>query len=149
MRRNLIPAPFAIALLATFLSVPVSPAEFPSRVARVVLYPDMVEVTRLGEVDRPETTVVLSGLTPNLLPDTLSARVASGGARITGGAAEDLFRTQAGGEGGRGRAGGGNRGPAGGEGGSAGGRGSPRPLQGSAGSGCPRDLCPGGGDEGR
>ena len=94
MRRNLIPAPFAIALLATVLSVPVFSAEFPSRVDRVVLYPDMAEVTRQVEVDRPETTVVLSGLTPNLLPDTLSARVASGGARITGVSAEDLFRTE-------------------------------------------------------
>src|SRR3990172_6682067 len=81
MRRNLIPAPFAIVLLATVLSVPVSPAEFPSRVDRVVLYPDMAEVTRVVEVDRPEATVVLSGLTPNLLSDTLSARVASGGGR--------------------------------------------------------------------
>src|SRR3990170_8964493 len=93
MRRNLIPAPFAIVLLATVLSVPVFSAEFPSRVDRVVLYPDMAEVTRLVEVDRPETPVVLSGLTPNLLPDTLSARVASGGARVTGVSAEDLFRT--------------------------------------------------------
>src|SRR3972149_2032164 len=93
MRRNLIPAPFAIALLATVLSVPVFSAEFPSRVDRVVLYPDMAEVTRLVEVDRPETTVVLSGLTPNLLPDTLSARVASGGGRVTGGCAHDPFRT--------------------------------------------------------
>jgi len=94
MRRNLIPAPFAIVLLATVLSVPVSPAEFPSRVDRVVLYPDMAEVTRVVEVDRPEATVVLSGLTPNLLSDTLSARVASGGSRITGVSAEDLFRTE-------------------------------------------------------
>ncbi|MGZ8428938.1 MAG: mucoidy inhibitor MuiA family protein [Candidatus Deferrimicrobiaceae bacterium] len=94
MRRNLIPAPFAIVLLATVLSVPVFPAEFPSRVDRVVLYPDMAEVTRVVEVDRPEATIVLPGLTPNLLPDTLSARVTSGGARITGVSAEDLFRTE-------------------------------------------------------
>src|SRR4030042_6543420 len=94
MRRNLIPVPFAIVLLATVLSVPVFPAEFPSRVDRVVLYPDMAEVTRVVEVDRPEATVVLPGLTPNLLPDTLSARVASGGGRITGGSAGDLFRTE-------------------------------------------------------
>src|SRR3990172_4173531 len=85
MRRKLIPVLFAIVMLATVLSVPVFPAEFPSHVDRVVLYPDMAEVTRVVEVDRPEATVVLSGLTPNLLPDTLSARVASGGARITGG----------------------------------------------------------------
>jgi uncharacterized protein (TIGR02231 family) len=94
MNRKLIPAMFAIVQLATVLSIPVFPADFSSRVARVVLYPDMAEVTRVVEVDRPETTVVLSGLTPNLLPDTLSARVASGGARITGVSAEDLFRTE-------------------------------------------------------
>src|SRR3972149_1809247 len=64
MRRNLIPAPFAIVLLATVLSAPVSPAEFPSRVDRVVLYPDMVEVTRVVEVDRPEATAVLPGTEP-------------------------------------------------------------------------------------
>jgi uncharacterized protein (TIGR02231 family) len=94
MRRKFIPVPFAIVLLATVLSVPVFPVEFSSRVDRVVLYPDMAEVTRVVEVDRPEATVVLPGLTPNLLADTLSARVASGGERITGVSAEDLFRTE-------------------------------------------------------
>lgn len=93
VRRNLIPAPMAIVLLASVLPSSVFPAEYPSRVERVVLYPDMAEVTRLVEVSGPETTVVLSGLTPNLLPDTLSARVEDGAARITGMSAEDLFRT--------------------------------------------------------
>lgn len=93
VRRNLIPAPMAIVLLATVLPVSVFSADYPSRVDRVVLYPDMAEVTRVVEVDGPETTVVLPGLTPNLLPDSLSARVEDGGARITGVSAEDLFRT--------------------------------------------------------
>ncbi len=94
MRRNLLPVLFAIVLSATAFPVPVFPAEYPSRVDRVVLYPDMAEVTRVVEVDRPETTVILAGLTPNLLPDTLSARVLTGVARITGVSAEDLFRTE-------------------------------------------------------
>jgi len=94
MRRNLIPAPLAIVLLATVLPFSVFSAEYPSRVDRVVLYPDMAEVTRVVEVDRPEAIVALPGLTPNLLPDTLSARVVSGAARITGVSVEDLFRTE-------------------------------------------------------
>src|SRR4030067_918778 len=53
MRRKLIPAPFAIVLLATVLSVPVFPAEFPSRVDRVVLYPDIAEGTRVVGGGRP------------------------------------------------------------------------------------------------
>src|SRR4030066_20540 len=53
MRRKLIPAPFAIVLLATVLSVPVFPAEFPSRVDRVVLYPDMAEGPRVVEGGAP------------------------------------------------------------------------------------------------
>ena len=94
MRRNLIPATLAIVFLATVLPFPVFSAEYPSRVDRVVLYPDMAEVTRVVEVDRPEAIVALPGLTPNLLPDTLSARVLSGAARITGVSVEDLFRTE-------------------------------------------------------
>src|SRR4030042_3612193 len=94
MRRNLIPVPLAIILLATVLPFSVFSAEYPSRVDRVVLYPDMAEITRVVEVDRPEAIVALPGLTPNLLPDTLSARVVSGAARITGVSVEDLFRTE-------------------------------------------------------
>jgi uncharacterized protein (TIGR02231 family) len=84
----------AIILLATFLSRPVFSAEYPSRVERVVLYPGMAEVTRVVEVDKPDGTVVLSGLTPNLLPDTLSAIVERGDARIAGVSTENLFRTE-------------------------------------------------------
>jgi uncharacterized protein (TIGR02231 family) len=94
MRRNLISAPLAIVLLATFLPRPVFSAEYPSRVERVVLYPGMAEVTRVAEVDKPEGTVVLSGLTPNLLPDTLSVKVERGDARIAGVSTENLFRTE-------------------------------------------------------
>jgi len=94
MRRTLLPASLATVLLATFLSLPVLSAEYPSRVDRVVLYPDMAEVTRVVEVDRADATVFLPGLTPNLLPETLSARVEGGVARITGVSAEDLFRTE-------------------------------------------------------
>ncbi len=94
MRRNLISATLAIVLLATFLPRPVFPAEYPSRVERVVLYPGMAEVTRVAEVGKPEGTVVLSGLTPNLRPDTLSAKVEKGDARIAGVSIENLFRTE-------------------------------------------------------
>jgi len=54
----------------------------------------MAEVSRVVEVDKPETVVVLPGLTPNLLPDTLSARVDRGGARIAGVSVEDIFLTE-------------------------------------------------------
>jgi hypothetical protein len=70
------------------------PSEYPSRVERVVLYPGMAEVTRVAEVGKPEGTVVLSGLTPNLRPDTLSAKVEKGDARIAGVSIENLFRTE-------------------------------------------------------
>jgi uncharacterized protein (TIGR02231 family) len=90
----MISAPSAILLLATFLSRPVFSAEYPSRVERVVLYPGLAEVTRVVEVDKPESAVVLSGLTPNLLPDTLSAKVERGDARIAGVSTENLFRTE-------------------------------------------------------
>ncbi|HSL98824.1 MAG TPA: DUF4140 domain-containing protein, partial [Candidatus Limnocylindria bacterium] len=94
MRRHPVPITLTIVLLATLLSLPAFPAEYPSRVDRVVLYPDMAEVTRVVAVDRPEDTVVLPGLTPNLLSDSLSAKVETGGARITGVSVEDLYRTE-------------------------------------------------------
>ena len=94
MRRHPVPITLTTVLLASVLSVPAFPAEYPSRVDRVVLYPDMAEVTRLVALDRPEDTVVLPGLTPNLLPDSISAKVETGGARITGVSVEDLYRTE-------------------------------------------------------
>lgn len=94
MRRIPVPITLTIVLLATVLSLPAFPAEYPSHVDRVVLYPDMAEVTRVVAPDRPEDTVVLPGLTPNLLPDSLSAKVETGGARITGVSVEDLYRTE-------------------------------------------------------
>jgi len=93
MRRHTVPITLTIVLLAAALSLPAFPAEYPSLVDRVVLYPDMAEVTRIVALDRPEDTVVLSGLTPNLLPDSLAAKVETGGARITGVSVEDLYRT--------------------------------------------------------
>jgi uncharacterized protein (TIGR02231 family) len=92
MRRDLFPAPLAIALLATVLSLPAFSGEYPSRVERVVLYPDMAEVTRVVEVPAPDAAVVLPGLTADLLADTLSARVLDGEARIAGLTVEDFFR---------------------------------------------------------
>jgi uncharacterized protein (TIGR02231 family) len=74
----------AILFLTPVLPSPVFSAEYSSRVDRVVLYPGMAEVTRVAEVDKPEGTVVLPGLTPNLLPDTLSAKIERGDARIAG-----------------------------------------------------------------
>jgi len=94
MRRHTVPITLTIVLLAASLSRPAFPAEYPSRVDRVVLYPDMAEVTRIVALDRPENTVVLPGLTPNLLPDSLSAKVETGGARITGVSVDDLYRTE-------------------------------------------------------
>ncbi len=92
MRRNGRSVLLAVLLSAVFLPAPGWGAEIPSRVERVVLYPGMAEVTRVVEVDRPEASVVLEGLTPTLLPDSLSARVDGGGVRITGVSAEDVFR---------------------------------------------------------
>jgi uncharacterized protein (TIGR02231 family) len=94
MRRSLILVPLAILFLTTALPSPVFSAEYSSRVERVVLYTHMAEVSRVVEVDKPETIVVLPGLTPNLLPDTLSARVERGGARIAGVTVEEIFRTE-------------------------------------------------------
>lgn len=64
----------------------------PSRVDRVILYPDMAEVTRVAEVAATEGEVVLSGLTATLLPETVSAKVIRGSARIAGISVEDVFR---------------------------------------------------------
>jgi chromosome segregation ATPase len=61
----------------------------------VVLYPDVAEVTRLVDVDAPTDTVVLSGLSPDLLPESISAKTLSGNARIAGISSEDIFRTEA------------------------------------------------------
>jgi len=94
MRRHTVPITLTIVSLAAALSVPAFPAEYPSRVDRVVLYPDMAEVTRIVALDRPEDTVVLPGLTPNLLPGSLAAKVETGGARITGVSVDDLYRTE-------------------------------------------------------
>lgn len=83
-------------LLALSLLFPVSAAaveaEVPSRVDRVVLYPDMAEVVREAEITGTEGKVVLSGLTAALLPETVSAKVIRGSARISGISVEDLFR---------------------------------------------------------
>lgn len=92
MRRDFLPAPLAIALLTTVLSLPAFSGEYRSRVERVVLYPDMAEVTRVVDVPGPDAAVVLPGLTADLLADTLSATVLSGGARIAGVSVEDFFR---------------------------------------------------------
>ena len=94
MRRSLVLVPLAILFLTTVLPSPVFSGEYSSRVDRVVLYTHMAEVSRVVEVDKPETIVVLPGLTPNLLPDTLSARVERGGARIAGVSVEEIFRTE-------------------------------------------------------
>jgi len=94
MQRSLVLVPFAILFLTTALLSPVFSAEYSSRVDRVVLYTHMAEVSRVVEVDKPETVVVLPGLTPNLLPDSLSARVERGGARIAGVTVEEIFRTE-------------------------------------------------------
>jgi len=94
MRKFLVAVPMAVGYLATVLSSFAFPGEYPSRVDRVVLYPRMAEVFRVVEVAKPEMTVVLSGLTPELLPDTLSATVERGGARIAGVSVEEIFLTE-------------------------------------------------------
>ncbi len=94
MRRSLVAVSLAIGFLTAFPTPYAFSAEYPSRVDRVVLYPGMAEVSRVVEVKKPETIVVLPGLTPNLLPDTLTAAVERGEARIAGVSVEDLFRTE-------------------------------------------------------
>jgi uncharacterized protein (TIGR02231 family) len=86
-----------MALLA--LAVSVSPcradaAAFPSKVSRVVLYPDAAEVTRTIAVDPPAAVVELSGLPSGIRPDSIAARVTSGNATIAGFTVEDTFRTE-------------------------------------------------------
>lgn len=94
MRRSGIPAVLPLLLLASVSPSAVPAAEYPSRVDRVVLYPDTAEITRVADVDAGETAAVLPGLTGILLPDTLSARIDDGGGRITGVSAEDVFRSE-------------------------------------------------------
>lgn len=66
--------------------------EISSRVDRVILYPDMAEITRVAEIAGTEGVVVLSGLTATLLPETVSVKVIQGSARIAGVSVEDVFR---------------------------------------------------------
>lgn len=93
------PAAPALALLSLFLAV-AAPAPgvraevFPSKVSRVVLYPDGAEVVRTVTVDPPAATVELKGIPHGLQPGSLSARVASGSATIVGFTVEDVFRAE-------------------------------------------------------
>ncbi len=93
MRRILIPVPAVLILLAVAAN-PARPASFPSRVVRAVLYPDMAEVTRVVQVVAPAESVVVSGLSANLLADSLSAKVIRGDARIAGVSVDDVFRAE-------------------------------------------------------
>jgi uncharacterized protein (TIGR02231 family) len=95
MRRFLLTACPVLFLSATLSINPLPAAEVPSRVGKVVLYPDVAEVTRLVDVDAPTDTVVLSGLSPDLVPESISARTLAGNARIAGISSEDIFRTEA------------------------------------------------------
>ena len=92
MRRAVLLFPLIVlsVLLPPFAGAVVP--EIPSRVDRVILYPDMAEVTRLAEVAGTESVVVLTGLTATLLPETVSAKVVQGSARIAGVSVEDVFR---------------------------------------------------------
>lgn len=94
MRHILFPVFAAVVFQSTVLPPPVLSAGTASRVDRVVLYPDAAEVTRVVEVDPPAGSIVLTGLTPNLLPDSLAAKVLAGGARIAGISSGDVFRTE-------------------------------------------------------
>jgi uncharacterized protein (TIGR02231 family) len=85
------------ALLALALSVSAAPAgaeAYPSKVSRIVLYPDMAEVTRTVVVDPASAQVELKGLPAGIQPASLSARVTEGPATIVGFTAEDTFRTE-------------------------------------------------------
>ena len=95
MRRFLFPASLVLFLSATFPWTPLCAAEITSRVGKVVLYPDLAEVTRLVDVDAPTGTVVLPGLSSTLFPESISVKVLSGAARIAGVSSEDIFRTEA------------------------------------------------------
>jgi uncharacterized protein (TIGR02231 family) len=92
MRRTAFLFPlFLFSLLFPVSSRAVEAASL-SRVDRVILYPDVAEVTRVAEVAATEGEVVLSGLTATLLPETVSAKVIRGSARIAGISVEDVFR---------------------------------------------------------
>ncbi|HEY5995523.1 MAG TPA: DUF4139 domain-containing protein [Candidatus Deferrimicrobiaceae bacterium] len=82
--------PATLALLAGFAEA----AVFPSKVSRVVLYPDAAEVTRTIAVAPPSAVVELSGLPSGIRPDSIAARVTSGNATIAGFTVEDTFRTE-------------------------------------------------------
>lgn len=87
--------PAALVLLAVSASSgPAFPAAFPSKVSRVVLYPDSAEVTRTIVVEPPSAVVEISGLPSGIRPDSIAARVTSGEATIAGFTAEDTFRVE-------------------------------------------------------
>ncbi len=89
------PMSVAVWLLAVAASGGVASAElYPSKVARVVLYPDAAEVTRTIAVDPASATVELSGLPAGIQPASLSARVTAGQATIVGFTTEDTYRTE-------------------------------------------------------
>lgn len=92
MRRAVLLLPLVVFSVLLPLLAGAVEAEIPSRVDRVILYPDMAEVTRVAEVAGTESVVVLSGLTATLLPETVSAKVIQGSARIAGVSVEDVFR---------------------------------------------------------
>ncbi|HEY5577617.1 MAG TPA: mucoidy inhibitor MuiA family protein [Deferrimonas sp.] len=92
MRRTVSLFPLGLLSLLLSLSAGAAEAAPPSRVDRVILYPDMAEITRVAEVAGAEGEVVLSGLTATLLPETVSAKVIRGSARIAGISVEDVFR---------------------------------------------------------
>jgi len=92
MRRTAFFFPRFLFSLLLSLSAGTVAAATPSRVDRVILYPDMAEVTRVAEVAGTEGEVVLAGLTATLLPETVSAKVIRGAARIAGISVEDVFR---------------------------------------------------------
>ncbi len=94
MRRILVPVQAILFLTAAVFPLAARSAPVPSRVARVVLYPDMAQVTRIVEIAVPAESVVLPGLTASLLADSLSAKVLDGGARITGVSVDDVFRAE-------------------------------------------------------
>ncbi len=87
----------SIALFALVASLPGASAfaeVYPSKVSRVVLYPDMAEVTRTVVVDPASAVVELKGLPSGIQPASLSARVTSGQATIVGFTTEETFRTE-------------------------------------------------------
>ena len=95
MRRFLFPASLVLFLSATFPGTPLCAAEITSRVGKVVLYTELAEVTRLVDINAPTEMVVLPGLSSTLFPESISAKVLSGTARIAGVSSEDIFRTEA------------------------------------------------------